>query len=189
MSECTRVYNEQLAHCPCHENCPNGCPCPSYECDVISTTTATTTTTSNTDMKKTAVLILNTRALSQPPMITDLDGRADLANFDYGEGEVYKSCSTVFNGQAYVYGGWRQNQKQRQVSMVKDCHLTSVATLEFDFELGACASTDNTIYLCFDYYTSDTRSCRSSQTPMGPFASISNSTFDHSIIQIAASPG
>ena len=33
MSECTRVYNEQLIDCPCHANCPNGCPCPNYECN------------------------------------------------------------------------------------------------------------------------------------------------------------
>ena len=30
MSECTRIYNEQLSHCPCYADCPNGCPCPNY---------------------------------------------------------------------------------------------------------------------------------------------------------------
>ena len=190
MSECTRIYNEQLAFCPCNENCPNGCPCPSYECpDQISSTTSVATTTTEIAKKNTAVLVLNTSALSKPPMLIDVNGQGgDLANFEYGESEVYKSCSIVFNGRAYVFGGWRQNQKQRQVCVIDECRLTRIASLDFDFELGACASTDMAIYLCFDYYTSETRTCRSGEIPTGPFSLTSNSSFDHSIIQMAAGP-
>ena len=31
-SQCSRDYDENLKSCPCQEYCPDGCPCPTYEC-------------------------------------------------------------------------------------------------------------------------------------------------------------
>ena len=33
LSLCNKYFNDQLNKCPCQEECPNGCPCPTYECD------------------------------------------------------------------------------------------------------------------------------------------------------------
>ena len=32
VSKCAREYNEAILNCPCNRNCPEGCPCPNYEC-------------------------------------------------------------------------------------------------------------------------------------------------------------
>ena len=32
VSQCSRIYDENLKSCPCQEYCPNSCPCPTYEC-------------------------------------------------------------------------------------------------------------------------------------------------------------
>ena len=33
LENCTSDFLEDIKNCPCEENCPNGCPCPSYDCD------------------------------------------------------------------------------------------------------------------------------------------------------------
>ena len=35
--ECIIVSNECDAECPCNDNCPEGCPCDSWECSCDST--------------------------------------------------------------------------------------------------------------------------------------------------------
>ena len=46
---CARLYDENVLKCPCNVGCPQGCPCPEFECstttDELTTTTTTTTTT------------------------------------------------------------------------------------------------------------------------------------------------
>ena len=32
VAECARVYNESILDCPCNQFCPEGCPCPNYNC-------------------------------------------------------------------------------------------------------------------------------------------------------------
>ena len=203
MSECTRVYNEQQIDCPCHANCPNGCPCPNYECKwhdenettpapTTTTTELITTTTTVSDKDQKAVLVLQAGYVTNNDdegiligrsRITDLNGRADRIDFSYGENtELEDSCSIVFNGQAYVYGGWEQ---KRQISTIDGCQLKRIASLDFDFKEGACTSTSNTIYLCFE--NGNGKACRTANNPTGPFGAIADSTFEHSYIQIAAS--
>ena len=45
-------YQNKKLNCPCMSNCPDGCPCPSYECGATTTTTASTTTTTTTTTAK-----------------------------------------------------------------------------------------------------------------------------------------
>ena len=45
ISQCGREYNQNILTCPCTEGCPQGCPCPEYECSITSTEQPTTTTT------------------------------------------------------------------------------------------------------------------------------------------------
>ena len=181
VSTCNRVFNEQLMNCPCNANCPKGCPCPDYECQ-ITTTLATTTTKSD----KQAVLILNTENALNIPLLTDLDGHVEKVNFRYGERTgVESSCSVVFNGRAYVYGG-STGDSRRQISLVDSCELTRVGTLQFDMSYGACTSTGSAIFLCFDL--AHTRTCRFGEDPTGLFLLLQDSMFTHQEIQIAASP-
>ena len=41
-------YQNEKLNCPCMSNCPDGCPCPNYECGSTTTTTTTTSTTTTT---------------------------------------------------------------------------------------------------------------------------------------------
>ena len=129
---------------------------------------------------------MNTKLDINVPMITDLGGVAVHANFTYGvKTEVYESCLVVFNGIAYIFGGSNQ---RRQVSRVENCQLTNVASLNFEFKSGACASTTDTIYLCFR--SENWKSCRKGSDPSsGFFVSMAESNFTHKYIRIAASPG
>ena len=33
--QCYMDLEDFLANCPCHENCPDDCPCPEFDCDLI----------------------------------------------------------------------------------------------------------------------------------------------------------
>jgi len=33
--DCFDKRDEALKNCPCRENCPNDCPCPSFNCDLM----------------------------------------------------------------------------------------------------------------------------------------------------------
>ena len=152
----------------------------------VSMSTSTRKTSTAGSMKKKVVLIMNTKLDINVPMITDLGGVAVHANFTYGvKTEVYESCLVVFNGIAYIFGGSNQ---RRQVSRVENCQLTNVASLNFEFKSGACASTTDTIYLCFR--SENWKSCRKGSDPSsGFFVSMAESNFTHKYIRIAASPG
>ena len=56
LTDCSRQYADQIEQCPCKSNCPDGCPCPDFEC---STTTVPMVTTTPSTESKSAVLILN----------------------------------------------------------------------------------------------------------------------------------
>lgn len=160
---------------------------------VITTSTITTSTitdgiTTLSEQKKRTVLIMNTKAETNVPLITDLDGRSSRANFRYGVNtEVNKSCLVLFNGIAYIFGG---SNKKRQISRVENCQLNRVASLDFDFKNGACASTTSgTIYLCFRDKTSG-KSCHIGNDPMGRFdETIAKSNFEHFYIRLGVGPG
>ena len=119
-------------------------------------------------------------------MMTDLDGRAAPANFTFGEHstEVNESCSVLFKGIAYIFGG--SNQKQ-QISRVENCQLRRVGGLDFDFKDGACAATASKIYLCFRA-DMDFKSCQTGNDPTGIFEHIAESNFEHQYTRIAAGP-
>ena len=57
LTDCSRQYAEQIERCPCQSSCPNGCPCPEYQCTTTTTELVTTTPSSEA---KSAVLVLST---------------------------------------------------------------------------------------------------------------------------------
>lgn len=119
-------------------------------------------------------------------MMTDLDGRAAPANFTFGEHstEVNESCSVLFKGIAYIFGGSNQT---KQISRVENCGLIRVGGLDFDFKDGACAATASKIYLCFRA-DMDFKSCQTGNDPIGrpSFEHIAESNFEHQYTRIAA---
>ena len=122
------------------------------------------------------------------PLITDVNERIDTRSFWFKIGdktEVYRSCSVTFQGRSYVYGGYTE---QTQLSMVDECALKRIATLPFAFKYGACTSTPDQVFLCFEL-GSDHKTCRTGQSATGPFVEIEKSLYDHLYIRIAASNG
>ena len=186
MSTCVREYDEGIDSCPCNSGCPNGCPCPVYQC--YSTTTDIPTTQTRPEIK-TSILVLNTRGPLTVPLITDDAGRYDNNFFFmFGENtEAELSCGLIWHNEHYIFGG-RQDFGNHQISRVTGCKVQRVGDLDFHFKLGACASVNqNLIYLCFSNYASEKRVCRVSREPLEPFQQITDSIYEHNRIRIAAS--
>ena len=96
---------------------------------------------------------------------------------------MYASCSLSFKGQTYVYGGYNE---MTQLSIVDGCSLKRIADLPFSFNVGACTSTPDEVFLCFEY-ESDYKTCRVGQTASGPYVEVDKSIYNHYAIRIAAS--
>ena len=167
-------------------NCPDGCPCPVYECPAISTTTSTITTTT-ADPTITSVLVLNTKKLDNAPLLINLNENADTSvNFKI-ENNVYAyaSCGVQFKGEFYVYGS--SVGDMQQIAKVTDCALKRVASLPFTFRNGACAATMDEVYLCFDWQNGDQKECHVGNEWNGPFSTTPDSTHAHKSTRSAAS--
>ena len=183
--QCYRVYEENIETCPCQSRCPDGCPCPFYDCPTPEPTPKPHPTGN-------AVLILSTGGTSwRPPVITDASGRSD-SNFFFRFQEntsVYGGCTVTYHNQAFVFGGSGDQGGRRQVSKVEDCQLQRVGMLAFDHALGACANVNDTrVYLCFSDATDDSRKCRFTTDPISTnFITASNSVYDHRRTSIASS--
>ena len=203
---CAREYAENLKNCPCQENCPTGCPCPDYQCPATTTgpsttttalattsTSATTTTTTETTTSanlNTWILVLNTRYSSNKPLIIDGKGRSKETEFTYGsETEVHGSCSIIWQGAMYIFGGYTY---RRQISVVDQCRLTKIGTLPFNMNFGACAQRNNQdVFICFeDYEDSSTfKNCYRATGPLEMFNNLPSSTHTHSNTRIAVTSG
>ena len=107
----------------------------------------------------TNVLVLNTMYRDQA-VITNSSGlETDLRfRFKYGENtEVYQSCSIMWHGELYVFGG---DDNKRQISKVHSCGLYHYGTLRFPFNNGACANfNDERVYLCFSFFSQGSNQC------------------------------
>ena len=108
ISTCAREFDENKNKCPCQAGCPNGCPCPDYQCPAIESTTTGVTTTTPV-LPGSSVLILNTRSSSNEAVITDGNGKEEHAGddfrFTFGENtEVECSCSITWHGELFIFG-------------------------------------------------------------------------------------
>ena len=171
ISECTRLYDDDINNCPCQDGCQNGCPCPLYECDQIATTsseagstttvaevsttsigTTLSTTSANT---VTPVLILNTEERTNSPLLTDINGgETKLSDFSMGDDtSVHGSCSLTWQNDMYIIGG--RESYSRQISRIQRCRLARVGSLDFPLELGGCTGTalDNIGFLKFTRFS------------------------------------
>ena len=69
--DCGRVYDQELEKCPCRPGCPNGCPCPEFQCESPTTTPIFSETTTTPDYTTTnpdfgSVLIVNSKNTNLP---------------------------------------------------------------------------------------------------------------------------
>ena len=106
--------------------------------------------------------------------------------FDLNGQEVDKSCGVAFQNNQYLFGG---NNNQKQILQIDDCRLVWIDSLKFDHRVGACASTDSVVVLCFNDKESDAKRCRQAPSPNGPWTELAPSTHDHRSTSIANSPG
>ena len=202
LMECVRQYETNVETCPCQAECPNGCPCPTYDCSAITTTTEsiqestsastsaqTTQTTPAAD--KNLVLILNTENPANIPIIVNSTGFVD-RNFLFvyeKETTVYKSCALNWKNELFVFGGEGFGQT-RQLSKLIGYQLQRIGSLPFDHQFGSCTNMDNRkLFLCFQDFANDYRRCRYAYFPEGYYQEIAVSTFEHRHTQIESSDG
>ena len=171
VSVCSRGYQHKIEQCPCQSGCPNGCPCPDYDCPAFS---------------RKAVLVLNTYKSFNTPLI--INGAGEDFMVTYGQNtEVYMSCSINWRGEFYVFGG---STLTTQISKLNGCALERIGTLDFQHEFGACANVkEEAIYLCFNNDSADRHKCRVSTSPTGQYREVASSLFEHNQIQIGSSSG
>ena len=94
-------------------------------------------------------------------------------NFDFkinDDTEVLQSCSSVLNGEVFVFGGYNTSNNRRkqvklnirlvqfhllfQISKIVGCELKRVGDLYYEFTMGACGTflyPEERILLCFAY--------------------------------------
>ena len=139
---------------------------------------------------KSWILVLNTRYLSNVPLIIDGKGQSKEIEFTFESGtEVEYSCSIVWQGKMFVFGGYNY---RRQISVVDQCRLKKKGVLPFDMITGACAQNENReVFICFQNYrdSSTWKSCRRSSGPLGNFSKLPNSKYDHRDARIAVTSG
>lgn len=108
------------------------------------------------------------------------------ASITFGIGtEVVDSCSVTWNNEQYVFGG---QTNKRQISKIINCELTQIGELDFDFTSGACAATNERIFLCFGN-DDDAKICRYGVDPLDITNKLPESNFGHRYTRIAAGQG
>ena len=166
-STCTREYDAAFNNCPCQTNCPGGCPCSVYDCASAS-----------------SVLVLSTRRPYTRNIIVDVNGREDYDfNVDFDSGtEAWESCTVVWHGEMFIYGGWKN---RNQISKLANCKVEQLGELPFFHRRGGCAITPTgRVYLCFHYHSD--KLCYQAEKPgVSEFASLANSTHGHRATRIA----
>ena len=186
ITHCGAEYEQNRSTCPCQSGCPDGCPCPNYECPTTTTTTTTIQTTTTAASPKTNILILNTVNTQNVPIITNRYGLEDRNfYFMYGdETEVHGSCGITRRNQQFIFGGI---SKKTQISRINGCKLENFGQLNFNFLSGACANVANSkIYLCFHNQSTDYKKCRVASSPTSQFETIAESIDEHDTTRIAA---
>ena len=137
------------------------------------------------------ILVLNTKKTSNVPMVIDGRGKSREIEFAYGsETQAYKSCSIIWHGEMYLFGGNPQNTSQ--ISVIDECQLTKKGNLPFIMNAGACAQRDNEeIFICFEDISDEStwKNCRRSTGPFGPFSKLTNSNYEHKWTSTAVTSG
>ena len=74
-------------------------------------------------------------------------------SFSFDGHEVFASCGVTHENNYFIYGGDggkdASDAVRRQVLKLDNCGLTNLKPLTFDYNRGACGSSNGVIYLCF----------------------------------------
>ena len=100
---------------------------------------------------------------------------------------VGRSCSIVWKGEMFLYGG----HNNRQIATVNKCRLKQLKSkLDFDMESGTCAQRDNAeIFICFWNEVEGHKNCRRSHGPIEKFSPLPESNHFHLGSRIAVTSG
>ena len=141
------------------------------------------------------ILVLNTGnpyVNTQNPVPLIINGKGDSKEIGFNfedKTQVHGSCSIVWQGLMYIFGGL---SLKRQISVVDQCKLTSKGELQFDMSFGACAQRENDeIYICFENQQNmaTAQNCRRAFSPLGTFSKLPNSIYTHRRTRIAVTSG
>ena len=141
-----------------------------------STTTTTKITTTSTILSqskmqtpnKPSILVLNTKSLSNKPLLIDSNGELNEYLSFQNHAHVYGACSLTWKNEHYVFGG---RIKKTQISKIVKCSLQPIGHLRamgtFPHYHGGCANmNDQYIYLCFSSeHKQDIRKCHVANNP------------------------
>ena len=177
------------------ELCPDGCPCPEYECPATSTSTTSATTSTATTGTTTAtspgdwVFVISTYKDAKAVLLNGFMASKQ-PDFTFGPGtQAYEACSITWKNQMYLFGG---NTEVHQISRVENCQLSLVGQLSFRMRKGACTNLANEmVYICFPevFRASSGKKCYKASQPLGVFESVVDSTYSHKSTRVGNDGG
>ena len=83
----------QVVECPCNDGCPNGCPCPVYQCPA------------EPGPELSSVLVLDFIDNENKALVTNVAGEVtELVWTSEGEVMSLSLCSLTFQNEMFIYG-------------------------------------------------------------------------------------
>jgi hypothetical protein len=128
-----------------------------------------------------------------PALVTNINGDVDTIELGLGSGystaeQLTINCAIEHQNQIYILGS---NDDANQISRVDDCRLTRVGTLEhfgeFSMTGASCATTGNTIFMCFGDLQFEEKTCFKGSDPFSLTTIVADSYYNHNRAFIAAS--
>ena len=127
---------------------------------------------------------MNDYYIYNDPILIDANGREDIdLKFNLNNNEFHDGCSLTFQNEAYFFGG---ANKPRQILQIKGCEVVYEGDLPFDLTKGACATSQDTLFLGFPNTTGQEKNFYRSEGPFEEYAK-TTSIHNHNYGQIAAS--
>ena len=117
------------------------------------------------------------------PRLIDTVGELS-TTFNFDGHELYRSCGVTFRNKGFIFGG---EVNKRQILQLDDCGLVNIGSTPFDYDFGACCSTDEVILLCFD--VNYLKRCLQASVQTGPWIELAKSSYEHKQVSIATSLG
>ena len=168
--------------CPYHASCTNTIGSFSCSCDKED----------GKSCRLEAMLVLNTKTTSAVPLVIDGKGQSRKTGIKFiGDTEAHASCSVVWKGKMYLFGGTNHNY---QISVVDQCQVKLIDKhkLEFYMDHGACAQRhDAEVFICFEDFNQDDKckNCYRSKSPFKKFKKMPSTSYNHGGTHIAVTSG